>query len=66
MRGDVTPVAEAPTLSEARVEAINYARRFGEPQILVYELDGEPHEERVRRDLGAPTPADVKGPHGEP
>jgi hypothetical protein len=64
--GDVTPLAEASTLTEARAEAINYARQFGEPRILVHELDGEQHVERVDPDFSAPTPADVKGPHVEP
>jgi hypothetical protein len=65
-QGDVTPLAEASTLTEARAEAINYARQFGEPRILVHELDGELHEEHVRPDFRAPTPRDVKGPHVEP
>jgi hypothetical protein len=64
--GDVTPLAQAPTLTEARAEAINYARQFGESRILVHELDGELHEEEVDPDFRAPTPADVKGPHVEP
>jgi hypothetical protein len=64
--GDVTPLSEHPTLTEAREEAINHARQFGEPVIHVHELDGEEHIERVYPDFTAPTPADVKGPHVEP
>jgi hypothetical protein len=64
--GDVTPLSEHPTLSEARQAAINHARQFGEPQIHVHELDGEEHDEFIEPDFRAPTPADVKGPHVEP
>ena len=64
--GDVTPLSEHSTLTEARVAALNYARQFGEPTIHVHELDGDRHDERVDPDYVAPTPADVKGPHVEP
>jgi hypothetical protein len=64
--GDVTPLSEHPTLSEARAAAINHARQFGEPTIHVHELDGELHEEHVDPDFRAPTPADVKGKTVEP
>ena len=64
--GDVTPLSEHPTLTEARDAAINHARQFGESTIHVHELDGEQHDERVNPDYVAPTPADVKGPHVEP
>lgn len=64
--GDVTPLSEHRTLSEARAAAINHARQFGESIIHVNELDGEHHNERVQPDFRAPTPADVKGPHVEP
>jgi hypothetical protein len=64
--GDVTPLSEHPTLAEARVEARNWARQFGERAILVHELDGECHVEHVDPDFRAPTPADVKGPVAEP
>jgi hypothetical protein len=64
--GDVTPIAEAATLTEARVEARNFARQFGEPLIHVHELDGEQHDEEVDPDFDAPTVRDVKGPHVEP
>jgi hypothetical protein len=64
--GDVTPLFEHRTLAEARAAAINYARQFGEPTILVHQLTGECHEEHVDPDFRAPTPADVKGPHVEP
>jgi hypothetical protein len=64
--GDVTPLAEAPTLDDARAEARNWARQFGEPLIRVHELDGGYHEEDVDPDFRAPTPADVKGPVVEP
>jgi hypothetical protein len=63
--GDVTPLSEQPTLADARREAINFARQFGEPIIHVYELDGEEHDEYVEPDFRAPTPRDVKGPHVE-
>jgi hypothetical protein len=64
--GDVTPLAEAPTLADARAEARNHARQFGEPIIHVHELDGECRIEQIEPDFRAPTPADVKGPHVEP
>jgi hypothetical protein len=62
----VTPLSEHSTLAEARAAAINHARQFGEPTIVVHELDGELHTESVDPDFRAPTPADVKGPHVEP
>jgi hypothetical protein len=64
--GDPTPLAEQPTLTDARAEARNWARQFGERRILVHELDGESHTEEIDPDYEAPTPADVKGPHVEP
>ena len=64
--GDVTPLSEHSTLTEARVAALNHARQFGEPTIHVHELDGDQHDEEVDPDYVAPTPADVKGPHVEP
>ena len=64
--GDPTPLSEHPTLAEALAEARNHARQFGEPTILVHELDGESHIEGVDPEFRAPTPADVKGPHVEP
>ena len=64
--GDVTPLSEHRTQGEARVEARNWARQFGEPLIHVHELDGERHTETVDPDFPAPTPADVKGPVVEP
>ena len=64
--GDVTPLSEHPTQTEARAEARNWARQFGEPAIHVHELDGECHTEAVDPDFRAPTPADVKGPVVEP
>jgi hypothetical protein len=64
--GDPTPLSEQPTLADARAEARNWARQFGEPTIVVHELDGECHDEYVDPDFRAPTPADVKGPHVEP
>jgi hypothetical protein len=64
--GDPTPLAEQPTLTDARAEARNWARQFGEPIIVVHELDGEVHEEYIDADFKAPTPADVKGPVAEP
>jgi hypothetical protein len=64
--GDVTPLAETETLTDALAEARNFARQFGEPAIHVHELDGEMHTEEVDPDYRAPTPADVKGPHVEP
>ena len=64
--GDVTPLSEHSTLTEARVAALNHARQFGEPTIHVHELDGDQHDEEVDPDYVAPTPADVKGPHLEP
>jgi hypothetical protein len=64
--GDPTPLAELPTLSDARAEARNWARQYGEREIDVHELDGGRHVEHVDPDFRAPTPADVKGPHVEP
>jgi hypothetical protein len=64
--GDPTPLVEQPTLADARAEARNWARQFGESAILVHELDGEAHIEEIDPDFDAPTPADVKGPHVEP
>jgi hypothetical protein len=64
--GDVTPLSEHPTLTEARAAAVNHARQFGEATIHVHELDGEQRDESVTPDFRAPTPADVKGPHVEP
>ncbi|HKP88416.1 MAG TPA: DUF2188 domain-containing protein [Thermoleophilaceae bacterium] len=64
--GDSVPLSEHATLAEARAEARNFARQFGEPVIHVHELDGEFHTEHVKPDFRAPTPADVKGPHVEP
>jgi hypothetical protein len=64
--GDVTPLSEHPTLTDARAAALNHARQFGESRIHVHGLDGEQHVEEVDPDFRAPTPADVKGPHVEP
>ena len=64
--GDSAPLAEQPTLADARAEARNWARQFGEPVITVYELDGEIRTDAVDPDFRAPTPADVKGPVAEP
>jgi hypothetical protein len=64
--GDVTPLTEHATLADARAEARNHARQFGEPVIHVHELDGGCHTEEVDPDFRAPTPADVKGPRVEP
>jgi hypothetical protein len=64
--GDTVPLSEHPTLTEARAEARNHARQFGESTIEVHELDGEFHIEHVDPDFRAPTPADVKGPPIEP
>jgi uncharacterized protein DUF2188 len=64
--GDPTPLSEHPTLADARAEARNHARQFGEPAVHVHELDGERHTEYIDPDFEAPTPADVKGPHVEP
>lgn len=64
--GDPTPVAEAPTQTDARVEALNFvARQFGDRTIHVHELDGDCHTDYVDPDRRAPTPRDVKGPHFE-
>lgn len=64
--GDVTPLSEHSTQTEARVEARNWARHFGETVIHVHELDGERHTETVDPEFRAPTAADVKGPVVEP
>jgi hypothetical protein len=64
--GDMTPLSEHGTQSEARAEARNWARQFGERAIHVHQLDGECHTESVDPDFRAPTPADVKGPVVEP
>ena len=64
--GDVTPLSEHATQTEARAEARNWARQFGEPVIHVHHLDGERHTETVDAEHRAPTPRDVKGPVVEP
>jgi hypothetical protein len=64
--GDVTPLSEHDTLTEARAEARNHARQFGVSRIHVHELDGGQHTEEVEPDFPAPTAADVKGPKVEP
>jgi hypothetical protein len=64
--GDVTPLSEHATQTEARGEARKWARHFGEPVIHVHELDGECHTETVDPEFRAPMPADVKGPVVEP
>ena len=64
--GDVTPLSEHATQTEALAEARNWARQFGEPLIHVHELDGDCHTETVDAEVRAPTPADVKGPVVEP
>ena len=64
--GDTTPLSEHPTQTEARAEARNWARQFGETLIHVHELDGDAHTETVDPDYFAPTPADVKGPVASP
>ncbi len=64
--GDDPPLSEHPTLADARAEARNWARQFGEPVILVHELDGECHVEGIEPEFRAPSPADVKGPVVEP
>jgi hypothetical protein len=64
--GDVTPLSEHETQTEARAEARNWARQFGEPEVHVHELDGRSHSEYIDPDVRAPTPADVKGPVVEP
>ena len=60
--GDTVSLSEHATLADARPDARNWARQFGEPAIVVHELDGESHIETVDPDFRAPTPADVKGP----
>jgi hypothetical protein len=64
--GDVTPLSEHETQTDAVAEARNHARQFGEPVILVHELDGGCHSVYVDPEFRAPTPADVKGPVVEP
>ncbi len=64
--GDSVSLSEHATLADARADARNWARQFGEPAILVHELDGETHVESVHPDFRAPTPADVKGRVVEP
>ena len=64
--GDVTPLSEHATQTDARAAARNWARHFGEPAIHVHELDGECHTEAVDPDFRAPTPRDVKGPVARP
>jgi hypothetical protein len=64
--GDVTPLAELDTLTEAEAEARNHARQFGVSQIHVHELDGGWHTHVSDPDFPAPTSADVKGPKVEP
>jgi hypothetical protein len=64
--GDPTALSEHETLSEARSEARNHARQFGERVIHVHELDGDYRTEFVEPEFEAPTPRDVKGPRVEP
>jgi hypothetical protein len=64
--GDPTPLSEHETQEDARAEARNWARQFGEPEVHVHELDGGFHTEFIDPDFRAPTPADVKGPKVEP
>ena len=64
--GDSAPLAEQPTLEDARAEARNWARQIGETEIVDHELDGDTHVEGIDPDFRAPTPADVKGPVAEP
>jgi hypothetical protein len=64
--GDVTPLSEHPTQTDAIAEAYSWARQFGEPAVHVHELDGEFRTLAVDPDHRAPTPADVKGPVVEP
>jgi hypothetical protein len=64
--GDPVALSEHATQTEARAEARNWARQFGEPVIHIHELDSGCHSEDVDPDFRAPTPADVKGPHLEP
>jgi hypothetical protein len=64
--GDTAALAEHATQEDARAEARNWARQFGEVLIHVRELDGECHTEEVDPDFRAPTPADVKGPRAKP
>ena len=64
--GDVTPLSEHATQTDARVEARHHTRQFGEPVIYVHELDGGCHTEHIEPDFRAPRPADVKGPKVEP
>jgi hypothetical protein len=64
--GDETPLSEHATLADARAEARNHARQFGEPIIHVHELDGECRTERIEPDFRAPTPADVIRASEEP
>lgn len=64
--GDVTPLSEHATQTDAVAEARNWARQFGVVAIHVHELDGGEHTVRIDPDHPAPTPADVKGAHVEP
>ena len=64
--GDPVALSEHATQTQARAEARNWARQFGEPAIHVHELDGECHTEEIDPDFPAPTPADVKGPRVQP
>lgn len=64
--GDVTPLSEHPTLSDARAAAINHARQFGVTKLHVHELDGERHVEHITPDFAAPRPADVLRRTAEP
>ena len=64
--GHTAALSEHPTLTEARAEARNHARQYGESTIHVHDWDGECHTEHVDPDYRAPTPADVKAPHVAP
>jgi hypothetical protein len=52
--GDVTPLSEHATQTDARVEARHHARQFGEPMIYVHELDGGATPSTSSRTSGRP------------
>jgi hypothetical protein len=59
LEDDPTPLAEAPTLSEARAAARNQARLMAIPTIVVHELNGECHTEYISLGYRTPSVAEV-------
>jgi hypothetical protein len=64
---DVTPLATHDTLEEAEIDAREFAREFGPPdlhpvEIITHHLDRSQTRQLVEPEHRAPTVRDVKGP----